>query len=44
MTAVEAPSSTAARGQPAMRLTLKVWRQADAASPGKMVTYEADDI
>ena len=44
MTAVTAPSSPAERGQPGMRLTLKVWRQADAASPGKMVTYEANDI
>ena len=44
MTAVQAPSSPAERGQRGMRLTLKVWRQADAASPGRMVTYEARDI
>ncbi|HEX7016290.1 MAG TPA: succinate dehydrogenase/fumarate reductase iron-sulfur subunit [Cyclobacteriaceae bacterium] len=27
-----------------MRITLKVWRQKDAASPGEMKTYELDDI
>ena len=27
-----------------MRLTLHIWRQPDAASPGKMVRYEVDDI
>ena len=27
-----------------MKLTLHVWRQPDAATPGKMVTYPADDI
>jgi len=27
-----------------MRLTLKVWRQADAASKGALVTYEATDV
>ena len=27
-----------------MNLTLHVWRQKDAASPGKMVTYEAPDV
>src|SRR5690606_11986518 len=27
-----------------MRITLKVWRQKDASSPGEMKTYELDDI
>jgi len=27
-----------------MRLTLKVWRQADRDAPGRMVTYEAADV
>jgi succinate dehydrogenase / fumarate reductase iron-sulfur subunit len=27
-----------------MRLTLHVWRQKDAASPGRFVTYEAPDV
>ncbi|HLT81905.1 MAG TPA: succinate dehydrogenase/fumarate reductase iron-sulfur subunit [Cyclobacteriaceae bacterium] len=27
-----------------MRITLKVWRQKDATSPGEMKTYELDDI
>ncbi len=28
----------------AMRLTLKVWRQADRKTPGRMVTYEAPNV
>ena len=27
-----------------MKLTLKVWRQANATAPGKMVTYPIDDV
>lgn len=27
-----------------MRVTLKIWRQADAASPGAMRTYQVDDV
>ena len=27
-----------------MRLTLHVWRQKDAASEGKFVTYQANDV
>src|SRR5690606_17542916 len=27
-----------------MRITLKVWRQKDASSPGEMKTYELDNI
>ena len=27
-----------------MRVTLKIWRQPDSASPGEMVTYELDDV
>jgi succinate dehydrogenase / fumarate reductase iron-sulfur subunit len=27
-----------------MRLTLHVWRQKDASSPGRFVTYEAPDV
>ena len=27
-----------------MKLTLKIWRQADAASDGAMHTYQVDDV
>ena len=27
-----------------MNLTLKVWRQKNAETPGKMVTYKADNV
>ncbi|MCL2317279.1 MAG: succinate dehydrogenase/fumarate reductase iron-sulfur subunit [Actinomycetia bacterium] len=27
-----------------MKLTLEIWRQADAASPGRFVTYDVDDL
>ena len=27
-----------------MRLTLKIWRQPNAAAPGKLVDYRLDDV
>ena len=27
-----------------MRIGLKIWRQADSASPGAMATYQLDDV
>jgi succinate dehydrogenase / fumarate reductase iron-sulfur subunit len=42
VTTVENP--TGKQAHPTMRLTLKVWRQADRNAPGKIVTYEAPDV
>ncbi len=38
MSGADAPS------RPGMRLTLKVWRQADRHTAGRLVTYEAPDV
>jgi succinate dehydrogenase / fumarate reductase iron-sulfur subunit len=42
VTTVESPNGKQAHRT--MRLTLKVWRQADRSAPGKIVTYEAPDV
>ena len=36
--------SSDGQARTAMRLTLKVWRQADRKTPGRMVTYEAPNV
>ena len=37
-------AATAPHEERTMRVTLRVWRQPDAASPGKMVSYQLDHV
>ncbi len=37
-------AATAPHEKPGMRLTLRIWRQPDASSRGKMVDYRLDDV